>query len=116
MVSDSDVDRAIEHLGYPVVEWAFALFRSRMNEVSSISAASETRIIAVLDNLDSIVQARLTYILASSGVQVLPGGTVYYRAAKVSELNAELFYWRGELGSLLSLAVVLSSSSSRRLS
>jgi hypothetical protein len=115
MVSDSDVDRAIEHLGYPVLDWSFTLIRSRMNSILTISSASETRLIAVLDNCDSVQAARLAYILASSGVQVLPGGTVYYRSAKLAELNRELSYWRNELSTLLSVPILptLPSSSLR---
>jgi len=110
MVSDSDVDRAVEHLGYPVLEWSFTLIRSRMNSISTISSASETRMITILDNCDSVQAARLAYILASAGTQVLPGGTVYYRSAKLAELNRELFYWRSELSSLLSVSILAAPS------
>lgn len=87
-----------------------------MNEVSSISSAAENRIITILDNLDSVEAARLAYTLASSGVQVLPGGTVYYRAAKLSELNRELSVWRTELSIILSVPIWHSSSTSVILS
>lgn len=103
-------------MGYPLLEWAFALFRSRMNELSSISVESEARLIAALDNLDAVEAARLSYIISDAGTQVLPGGTVFYRASKLAELSAEMNYWRGELSALLSLSPINSSSSSRRLS
>jgi hypothetical protein len=110
MISDLDVDRAVGHMGYPLLEWSFTLFRSRMNELSSISASSATRLTTVLDNLDALQQARTTYILAASGTQVLAGGIVYYRSAKVAELNVEINYWRNKLSLLLSVAVVAPTS------
>jgi hypothetical protein len=76
-----------------------------MNDVATLSSDAETRVIAILTTLDAIETQLNTYRAAAAGTQVLPDGTVYYRAAAIAELNSQYQYWRMKLSTALTISI-----------
>lgn len=107
--TQSQIDKAIAHLNYPVLQWTTTLFFDRMNDVSRLSSASEVRVIAILTTLDMIETAMNTYSQTSSGVQVSLDRTVYYRSSALPELKSQYKYWVFKLSTALSISINFSS-------
>lgn len=102
--TNTQKDKAISHLGFSVDSWSIGYIGQKLDAISSLSPEAETRVIAILTQMDSIETTRNTY-LADSGVQVKTNGVVYYQGQAIAELNYQYKYWQSKLATALGLTL-----------
>jgi hypothetical protein len=108
MFTNNEIDKAIAHLNYPVLDWAITTVTRRMFEVSMLSAEAEARVRTILANLDTLETDKLTK-RNLAGVKKLPNCGVseaeYFQGGVRADLQSEYRYWQNELAIATSLQI-----------
>jgi hypothetical protein len=110
--TDTQKDKVRGHLGYSITSWSMAFIGDRMNAISSISPEAETRISAIISELDAIETQINTFRAANAGTQVKADGTVYFQSQTLSELQINYDMWKKKLAVALDLNYFSQSSQS----
>lgn len=108
MFTSNEIDKAIAHLNYPVLQWAITSVTRRMTEVSMLSTDAENRVRTILANLDALETDKLTK-RTLAGVKKLPNcgvsETEYFQGGIRADLQSEFKYWQNELAIVISLPI-----------
>lgn len=97
-------------MGFTVDSWSLGFVGDKLDAVSALSSASETRISNILTQLDTLETQLNSAIAANAGIQVKTDGTVYYRDAAISQINNQYNYWKGKLSDSLGIFCIAPSS------
>lgn len=97
-------DKAVGHLGFAVTAWSINFVGSRMDEISGLSSDAETRVVAILTQMDAVETQRNSY-LADSGKQLKVDSTAFYPGQAIAELNQQYKYWQCKLATALNLTL-----------
>jgi hypothetical protein len=118
MFTNNEIDKAIAHLNYPVLDWAITTVTRRMFEVSVLSVDAENRVRTILANLDTLQTDKLTK-RTLAGVKKVPSCGVaeaeYFQGGIRADLQSEFKYWQSELAIAISLSVWNGQNQSRVL-
>lgn len=68
----------IEHLNYPLEDWAITTVTHQLNRITALGSAFETNVTDTLTELDTVKADIATYITTDAGVQVKTTGQVNY--------------------------------------
>jgi hypothetical protein len=108
--STAQIDSVLGHLDYPIMSWSIALATNRLNDISSLSVASETRVAAILDTLDAI-EAERNSLRSQYGVEAegtslaATAGRRYFQGSVWSDLQRDYNYWRSQLSVATSIPI-----------
>ena len=109
--TDAQKSKAIGHLGYTVDSWSLGYIGDKLDAIANLSADSETRVGAIITQLDTLETQLNSSIAVNAGIQVKSDGTVFYQGQSISEINNQYNYWKNKLS--ISLGVSMFSAGSR---
>ena len=108
--TNAQKSKAIGHLGYTVDSWSLGYIGGKLDAIANLSADSETRVGAIITQLDSL-ETQLNSTIANAGIQVKPDSTVFFQGQSISEINNQYNYWKNKLS--IALGVSTFSAGSR---
>ena len=97
---------ALQHLGYPFVEWSLNFLNNRLSVIASLSLSAEleSQIISFIETLTDVDASRQSYLNSIAGQQITgSSGNAYYRSQAIAEYNNEYNYFRNRLSSSLDM-------------
>jgi hypothetical protein len=109
--TDAQKSKVIGHLGYTVDSWSLGYIGGKLDAIANLSADSETRVGAIITQLDTLETQLNSSIAANAGIQVKSDGTVFYQGQSISEINNQYNYWKNKLS--IALGVSMFSAGSR---
>ena len=109
--TNAQKSKAIGHLGYTVDSWSLGYIGGRLDAIADLSADSETRVGAIIIQMDTLEAQLNSSIAANAGIQVKPDSTVFFQGQSISEINNQYNYWKIKLS--ISLGVSMFSAGSR---
>jgi hypothetical protein len=77
----------------------------KMDAIANLSADSETRVAAIITQLDTLETQLNSSIAANAGCQVKPDGTVFFQGQSISEINNQYNYWKNKLSIALGVSM-----------
>lgn len=102
---------AVIHLGFAVDSWALGYIGGKMDQISSISSDSETRVISILTQMDTLETQMNSFTASNAGSQVKPDGNVYFQSQAISDINYQYNRWKKKLAVILGITVLDNNSS-----
>ena len=102
--TDSQKSKAAGHLGYTVDSWSLGFIGGKMDAIANLSVDSETRVAAIITQLDTLETQLNSSIAANAGIQVKPDGTVFFQGQSISEINNQYNYWKNKLSIALGVS------------
>jgi len=108
--TNAQKSKAIGHLGYTVDSWSLGYIGGKLDAIANLSADSETRVAAIITQLDTLETQLNSSIAANAGTQVKPDGTVFFQGQSISEINNQYNYWRNKLSVALGVSVFSTGS------
>lgn len=108
--TDAQKSSAVVHLGYAVDSWSLGYVGGKLDAIASLSSDSETRVGAIITQLDTLETQLNSSIAANAGTQVKPDGTVYFQSQTISEINNQYNYWKNKLSTALGVSIVFTGS------
>jgi hypothetical protein len=109
--TNAQKSKAIGHLGYTVDSWSLGYIGGRLDAIADLSADSETRVGAIIIQMDTLEAQLNSSIAANAGIQVKPDSTVFFQGQSISEINNQYNYWKNKLS--IALGVSTFSAGSR---
>ena len=109
--TNAQKSKAIGHLGYTVDSWSLGYIGGRLDAIADLSADSETRVGAIIIQMDTLEAQLNSSIAANAGIQVKPDSTVFFQGQSISEINNQYNYWKNKLS--IALGVSMFSAGSR---
>ena len=109
--TNAQKSKAIGHLGFTLDSWSLGFIGGKLDAIANLSVDSETRVTAIITQLDTLETQLNSSIAANAGTQVKPDGTVFFQGQSISEINNQYNYWRNKLS--IALGVSAFSSGSR---
>jgi hypothetical protein len=104
--TNAQKSKAIGHLGYTVDSWSLGYIGGKLDAIASLSSDSETRVGAIITQLDTLETQLNSSITSNAGIQVKVDGTVLYQGQAIAEINNQYNYWRKKLSTALGVLVV----------
>jgi hypothetical protein len=83
----------------------------KLDAIANLSVDSETRVGAIITQLDTLETQLNSSTASNAGIQVKPDGTVFFQGQIISEINNQYNYWKNKL----SIALGVSTFSSSRV-
>jgi hypothetical protein len=108
--TNAQKSKAIGHLGYTVDSWSLGYIGGKLDAIADLSVDSETRVGAIIIQMDTLEAQLNSSIAANAGTQVKPDGTVFFQSQSISEINNQYNYWKNKLSIALGVSIVSTGS------